>query len=119
MPNLEPGVPPVADWALAEVPKHLSAQEVGKVLAGCDRNTALGRRDYAILLLLARLGLRAGEVLALSLNDIDWESGTITIPVTKNRRGARLPLPSDAGKAIAEYPRRTGPGATAAGSFCA
>src|SRR5665213_2241926 len=99
--ELEPGVPSVAHWALADVPKHLSADEVEKVLAGCDRKTAVGRRNYAILLLLARLGLRAGEVLALSLDDIDWESGTITIPVTKNRRGARLPLPSDAGQAIA------------------
>lgn len=107
--NLEAGVPPVAHWALADVPKHLSAEEVEKVLAACDRNTALGRRDYAILLLLARLGLRGGEVLGLTLEDIDWDSGTITIPVTKNRRGARLPLPSDAGKAIAEYLRRDRP----------
>jgi integrase len=107
--ELEPGVPSVAHWALADVPKHLSADEVEKVLAGCDRKTVVGRRNYAILLLLARLGLRAGEVLALSLDDIDWESGTITIPVTKNRRGARLPLPSDVGKAIAEYLRRDRP----------
>jgi integrase len=107
--NLEVGVPPVAHWALAEIPKHLSAQDVEKVLASCDRNTALGRRDHAILLLLARLGLRGGEVLGLTLEDIDWDGGTITIPVTKNRRGARLPLPSDAGKAIAEYLRRDRP----------
>jgi site-specific recombinase XerD len=107
--NLEVGVPQVAHWALADVPKYLSAGEVEKVLATCDRNTALGRRDYAILLLLARLGLRGGEVLGLTLDDIDWDSGTITLPVTKNRRGARLPLPSDAGKAIAEYLRRDRP----------
>lgn len=107
--NLEPGVPSVAHWALADVPKHLSADAVEKVLAACDRKSALGRRDYAILLLLARLGLRAGEVLGLTLEDIDWDSGTITIPVTKNRRGARLPMPSDAGKAIAEYLRRDRP----------
>jgi site-specific recombinase XerD len=107
--ELELGVPSVAHWALADVPKHLSADEVEKVLAACDRKTAVGRRNYAILLLLARLGLRAGEVLALTLDDIDWDSGTITIPVTKNRRGARLPLPGDAGKAIAEYLRRDRP----------
>jgi integrase len=102
-------VPSVAHWALAGIPKRLSADEVEKVLSACNRNTALGRRDYAILLLLARLGLRGGEVLGLTLDDIDWDSGTITIPLTKNRRGARLPLPSDAGKAIAEYLRRDRP----------
>jgi site-specific recombinase XerD len=107
--NLEIGVPPVAHWALADVPKHLSTEEVEKVLAACNRNTALGRRDYAILLLLARLGLRGGEVIGLTLEDIDWDRGTITIPVTKNRRGARLPLPIDAGKAIAQYLRRDRP----------
>ena len=107
--ELELGVPSVAHWALAGVPKRLSADEVGKVLSACNRNTALGRRDYAILLLLARLGLRGGEVLGLTLDDIDWDSGTITIPMTKSRRGARLPLPSDAGKAIAEYLRRDRP----------
>jgi site-specific recombinase XerD len=107
--ELEPSVPSVAHWALSDVPKHLSADEVEKVLAACDRKTAVGRRNYAILLLLARLGLRAGEVLALTLDDIDWDRGTITLPVTKNRRGARLPLPSDAGKAITEYLRRDRP----------
>lgn len=96
--ELEPGVPSVAHWALADVPKRLSADDVEKVLAASDRKSAVGRRNYAILLLLARLGLRAGEVLALNLDDIDWDRGTITLPVTKNRRGARLPLPGDAGE---------------------
>lgn len=103
--DLEPSVPPVAQWSLAGVPNHLSTGEVEKILAACDRRTCLGRRDHAILLLLARRGLRGGEVLGLMLEDIDWDSGTITIPVTKNRRGARLPLPNDAGKAIAQYLR--------------
>lgn len=103
--DLEPSVPPVAQWSLAGVPKHLSSAMVEKVLIACDRSTALGRRNYAILLLLARLGLRGGEVLKLELEDIDWDSGTIVIRVAKNRRGARLPLPSDAGKAIAIYLR--------------
>lgn len=107
--DLEPSVPPVAQWALADIPKHLSSDDVEKVLSVCDRKTALGRRDYAILLLLARLGLRGGEVRGLMLEDIDWDGGTIAIPVTKNRRGARLPLPIDVGKAIAEYLRRDRP----------
>lgn len=107
--DLEPSVPPVAQWSLAGVPKYLSSAEVEKVVTACDRSTVLGRRNHAILLLLARLGLRGGEVLRLTLEDIDWDSGTIVIPAAKNRRGARLPLPSDAGKAIAEYLRRDRP----------
>ena len=107
--DLESAVPPVACWSLADLPKRLSADEVEKVLAACDRQMALGRRDFAILLLLARLGLRAGEALALTLDDIDWDSGTIAIPMTKNRRGARLPLPADVGAAIVEYLRRDRP----------
>jgi site-specific recombinase XerD len=107
--DLGPSVPPVAHWSLAALPKYLSADDVERVLAACDRKSALGRRNYAILLLLARLGLRAGEVLGLRLDDIDWDNGTISIPMTKNRRGARLPLPSEAGKAMAEYLRRDRP----------
>ena len=57
------------------MPKYISSEEVQRVLRACDRRTSIGRRDYAILLLLARLGLRAGEVVALQLDDIDWRSG--------------------------------------------
>jgi integrase len=73
-------------------------------LSRCDRQTSLGRRDYAILLLLARLGLRAGEVVALNLEDVDWEAGQMTIR-GKGGRSAQMPLPADVGEAIAAYLR--------------
>ena len=74
------------------------------MLDGCDAGTAAGRRDLAMLILLARLGLRAGEVAALTLDDIDWRAGEITV-IGKGRRSERLPLPADAGEAVAAYLR--------------
>jgi integrase len=78
---------------------YLSAAQVQKVLDGCDRTTALGRRDYAILMMLAKLGLRAGEVAALTLDDIDWRSGEMLVRA-KGRQRARMPMPSDVGAAV-------------------
>jgi len=78
------------------------------VLHHCDRTKPLGRRDYAILLLLARLGLRAGEVARLNLEDIDWENSRITV-LGKGQIRTQLPLPADAGKAIASYLRHDRP----------
>ncbi len=72
------------------------------MLASCNRKSAIGRRDYAILLLLARLGLRAGEVAALTLEDFDWETGRLTLR-GKGDRYAELPVPADVGKAITAY----------------
>jgi site-specific recombinase XerD len=72
-------VPTVPVWSLSTLPRFLPAGDVERVLKSCDRNTSVGRRNHAILLLLARLGLRAGEVVALSLDDIDWNTGQITI----------------------------------------
>jgi len=95
-------VPCVADWSSASIPKSLSLKHVKGVLASCNRKTAIGRRDYAILLLLARLGVRAGEVVSLGLEDIDWEAGYLTVR-GKGDRSAQLPLPADVGKAIAAY----------------
>lgn len=71
-------VPCVADWSVASIPKGLPIEHVKRVLASCNRKSAIGRRDFAILLLLARLGLRAGEVVALTLEDFDWEAGRLT-----------------------------------------
>ena len=102
-------IPAIARWSLAEVPVYLPAETVERVLARCGRSTPGGRRDYAILTLLARLGLRGGEVLRLELEDLDWESGRIAIRSSKNGQAARLPLPADAGAAIAEYLRRDRP----------
>jgi len=97
-------VPAVAAWRLAALPSPLEPGQVTAMLASCDRGTAAGRRDLAMLTLLARLGLRAGEVAALSLDDIDWRAGEITVR-GKGRRSERLPLPADVGEAIAAYLR--------------
>lgn len=96
-------VPAVASWRLAGLPKALLPSQVAALLASCDRSTSVGRRDFAMLTLLSRLGLRAGEVAALRLEDIDWRSGEITVR-GKGRRAERLPLPADAGEAIARLP---------------
>lgn len=101
-------VPAVARWSLSTLPKHLSAAQVRLVLRHCDRSTPLGRRNYAILLLLARLGLRAGEVVRLNLEDIDWENPRITV-CGKGGQRAELPLPADVARAIARYLRRDRP----------
>ena len=88
--------------------RTLSATGVTRLLASCDRRTAIGRRDYAILTLLARLGLRAGEVAALTLEDIDWRAAELVV-VGKGGRRDRLPLPVDVGQALAAYLRRGRP----------
>ena len=98
----------VAHWEQATVPRYISSEEVQRVLKACDRRTPIGRRDYAILLLLARLGLRAGEVVALQLEDIDWRSGEILVR-GKGLRHDRMPLPSDVGEALASYLRQGRP----------
>lgn len=97
-------VPPVAVWSLSTVPKFLPAGTVQRVLDQCERNTPDGKRNYAVLLLLARLGLRACEIVAMTLDDIDWDNGRLTIRC-KGGRWAQLPLPSDVGQAIASYLR--------------
>jgi integrase/recombinase XerD len=97
-------VPAVASWRLAALPAPLEPAQVKAMLDGCDTDTAVGRRDLAMLTLLARLGLRAGEVAGLTLDDIDWRAGEITV-TGKGRRSERLPLPADAGEAVASYLR--------------
>jgi site-specific recombinase XerD len=101
-------VPTVPRWSFSSLPKYLSAEAVQRVLKGCDRQTPIGRRNYAILLLLARLGLRAGEVVALDLDDIDWKEGLIAIR-GKGGKSVLLPMPVDVGEAIADYLRRDRP----------
>ncbi len=92
-------VPSIRSWKLASLPTYLSTVQVQKVLDGCDRTTAMGRRDYAILMILAKLGMRAGEVATLTLDDIDWRSGEMLIRA-KGRQRARMPIPPDVGVAV-------------------
>jgi site-specific recombinase XerD len=95
-------VPAVASWRLAALPRGLSQAEIGRLLAGCDRETAAGLRDYAVLSLLARLGLRGAEAAGLRLGDIDWRAGEIAV-CGKGSRIERLPLPAPAGEALAAW----------------
>ncbi|MCA1682031.1 MAG: site-specific integrase, partial [Actinobacteria bacterium] len=100
--SLVAAVPATARWRLAGLPKYLTPKQVDALLISCDLSTAVGRRDLAILTLLARLGLRAGEVAGLSLDDIDWRRGEITVR-GKGDRHERLPLPVDVGEAVVAY----------------
>jgi len=95
-------VPAVANWKLSTIPRAIPSSQVELVLTSVDRRTAMGRRDYAILLILARLGLRAGEIKTLTLEDLDWQEGLITVR-GKAGRYSQLPLPADVGEAIADY----------------
>jgi site-specific recombinase XerD len=106
--DLAASVPTVADWRLSTVPKHLTPEQVERVLQACNPRTASARRDYAVLLLLARLGLRAGEVVALELDDINWRASEIIVR-GKGLFHDRMPLPADVGKALASYLRRDRP----------
>lgn len=101
-------VPAVASWKGSELPRGLKAAEIERLLAGCDRGTAIGLRDYAILSLLARLGLRGAEAAGLQLGDIDWRAGEIAV-TGKGSRSERLPLPAPAGEAIAAWLERGRP----------
>lgn len=100
--SLVGAVPSVASWRLAGLPKGLKPGQVRSLLASCNRDTTNGRRDFAILTMLVRLGLRAGEVASLGLDDIDWRAGEIVV-LGKRRRVERLPLPADVGEAVAAY----------------
>jgi len=106
--DLATSVPRVARWSLSTLPKHLSADQVKRVLKAYDRRTPLGRRNHVILLLLARLGLRAGEVIRLRLEDIDWDHACLLVR-GKAGRSAQLPLPGDVARAMAQYIRRDRP----------
>ena len=106
--NLALSVPSVADRRLSTIPKYLSPDQVERVLSTCNRQTATGRRDYAILLLLARLGLRAGEVVSLQLDDVDWRAGELLVR-GKGLLHDRMPLPVDVGKALTSYLRMDRP----------
>jgi site-specific recombinase XerD len=106
--DLAGAVPTVPAWRLTGVPKYLTPEEVERVVRSCDRDTLVARRDHAIILLLARLGLRAGEVVALCLEDVDWRAGELRVR-GKGGQHDRLPLPVDVGEALARYLRHHRP----------
>lgn len=100
--DLAAAVPCVPNWAMTAIPRAIPEDHVRQLLAGINRRTATGRRDYAILLLLARLGLRASEIVLLELDDIDWQGGRMSVR-GKSGRCTELPLPTDVGEAIVAY----------------
>ena len=101
--RLEAAVPAVAHWRLSTLPRHLSDEQLDQVRSSFDVSTPWGHRDRAIVLCLSTLGLRPGEVAGLRLEDIDWRGGTIHLRARKTGRGAVLPLPREAGRAIVAY----------------
>lgn len=109
--DLAGAVPTVPQWRLAELPKYLTPDEVEQIIQACERDSPAAVRDRAILLLLARLGLRAGEVLALELDDINWRAGELKVR-GKGGQHDCLPLPADVGQAIARYLRHHRPPCT-------
>ena len=110
--DLASGVPAVACWRLATIPKFLTPDEIRRLLDSCDLATIRGQRDYTVLLLLARLGLRAGELVAMTVDDINWDAGEIMVR-GKGKRHDRLPLPKDVGEALATYLRHGRPACSA------
>jgi site-specific recombinase XerD len=106
--DLAASIPAVANWRHSTMPKYLTTEEVERLLGACDRGTSTGRRDHAIILLLARLGLRAGEVVALTLDHIDWRAGEIMV-AGKGLVHDRMPLPAEVGEALATYLQRDRP----------
>ena len=114
--DLQASVPTVANWSMAGIPRSISPAQVHGLLSHCNRRTATGRRDYAVLLLLARLGLRAGEVVELTLDDLDWDEGAIQIRGPAQRRD-RLPMPADVGAALVAYLRDGRPACPARNVF--
>jgi site-specific recombinase XerD len=110
--DLSEAIPRIADPGREELPRYLSEGELNQVLQSVDQRTPAGQREMAVLLCLARLGLRAGEVAHLNLEDVDWRAGVVHLCQTKNRQERLLPLPQDLGRALVRYLRQR-PTATA------
>lgn len=107
--NFAESVPAVASWSLASLPRYLSPQQIEHILqAACKHTGPVAQRDRTILLLLARLGLRAGEIVHMTLDDIDWGAGELTVH-GKGGREDKLPLPKDVGESLAGYLQRERP----------
>ena len=113
---LDGAAPAAAGWHRPPLTRKIRPGDVDAILASCDRDTHAGRRDYAVLMLLARLGLRAGEAAAARAGDIDWRSGTILVR-GKGGRDERMPLPADVGAAVADYCRNARPPAAVGGTL--
>jgi site-specific recombinase XerD len=107
-PGLEAAIPTIAEWKLAVLPRYLVPEDVERVISACSGSTATHIRNKAIILLLARLGLRASEVAGLTFSAVDWQDGAICV-LGKGRREARLPLPQEVGDALLDYIEKARP----------
>jgi len=107
-PGLDGAVPTIAMWRLSALPRYLPATDVDRILAACHRSTPVGLRDRAVLLLLARLGLRAGDIRALAMGDVDWQQASVRV-AGKSRTQVRLPLTQEVGHALVDYLTRGRP----------
>src|SRR6266852_2619620 len=103
--NLAPSVPRIAHRYASRLPRHLTPEQVEVVITAVKADTAIGRRNYAMVLLMARLGLRAAEVIAIQIDDIDWRAGELLVR-GKGQLHDRLPLPKDVGEALTNYIRK-------------
>jgi site-specific recombinase XerD len=108
LPDLDKAVPAIAQWSLSSIPKYISANDIESVIDACEINTDKGLRDRAIILLLARLGLRAGDIVDMKIDDINWPQGTLAV-WGKGQKESRLPLPQEAGDAILSYLNKVRP----------
>lgn len=115
--GLAGAVPSAACWPATTLPRPVRPGEAKRLLRSCDQRTAVGRRDFAIITLMVRLGLRVGEIAALELGDVDWRRGEIMIR-GKGRREERLPLSADVGEAMAGWLRRGRPPGRVAARAC-
>ena len=113
---LADAVPSAARWTAAALPRALDAHSVSALLEGCEQSTAVGRRDFAILTILVRLGLRAGEVARLRLDDVDWRAGELLVR-GKGNRVEKLPVPCDVGEAMTGYLRQARPNSSCRALF--
>lgn len=116
--ELEAAVPTIPQWRLSALPRYLAADELERLFAACDTQTSCGLRDRAILLLLGRLGLRAGDIVKMRFEDIDWAEGTLRV-CGKGRREVRLPLPQEVGEALLKYVEHAPPRCRLTAYFCA
>jgi len=114
--DLAASVPTVADRSQAELPKYLPSKDISKLLHSCDQTRSVGIRDYALLILMARLGLRAKETVEITLDDINWETGIVTVH-GKGGYQEQLPIPKDVGQAIVTYLKKVRPKCNTRGLF--
>ena len=114
--DLVTAVPTLPNWWLSGIPRAITPDHLRAVFAHCPRDTSVGRRDYAILMLLARLGLRSSEIVSLTLDSIDWEAGSIAV-AGKGNQAAFLPIPVEVGEAIADYLRHGRPSSSSRALF--